>query len=385
MLLNRTKKLRIMKIYTLAIYKSIFIVLLTLVLPNSGIHAQPLDYKGKISLIASGSGSYVMESGVGIRYFTLETGIYPGYYLTNRFLAFGGFSHFVYSSQFSPERFNINTLSGGGRYYFFKRHSLFLEANLNAGKVSSDSMNFGVLQGGLGIGANFIFVRPTFGGNISLEAVFKFNSELTELPKMTINQETFLDILGTTIGFKYSFPSLPKGTITTKGNDKQPGTTQNLHYIRLINPFNSVFYSYEKAIGSKFSLISSIGLNGLSYLYSDLKGLYVQGMIEPRFVYGIGNRKSRHQVTINNSSDYLGIEFGIRKVFSELNFQGDEDLLITPRWGLRRSITKALFFDINLGGQFTFWQMKSIEFNPIIDFSLNLVILKRERKIDDDL
>lgn len=374
-----------MKSFSHSMFKTIFIFLFTLILPFGRNIAQPLDYKGKISLIASGSGSYVMESGVGIRYFTLETGIYPGYYLTNRFLVFGGFSHFAFSNKLSLEKFNINTLSAGGRYYFFNQHGLFLEANLSSSKVLSDSGNFGVIKGGFGAGINFLFVRPTFGGNMSLELVFKFNSVLSKSIEITDNEQTYLNVLGSTIGLKYNFPSLSPGKIRTKGNANQPSETQSLHYIRLIDPFTSVFYSYEKAAHPKFTIVTSIGLRGLNFLFSNDPGIYLQGMVEPRYVYGMQNRKSRNQVTVNNSSDYLGLEFGLRKPILLDGTATREDLLIYPSWGMRRCLSRNLFIDFNFGAQLYYWQMKSIEIIPKFSFSLNFVLAKRMKTSITDL
>lgn len=108
-------------------------------------------------------------------------------------------------------------------------------------------------------------------------------------------------------------------------------------------------YSYEQRLGGSFSLIGRLGMvpNGF-YLYNDPGEFSFSASctpavtLEPRFYTNVKRRINKGKSTYKNAADFVSIK---------VDYLLEEDLLITPMYGIRRTFGKHWFGEFSAGAK----------------------------------
>lgn len=112
-------------------------------------------------------------------------------------------------------------------------------------------------------------------------------------------------------------------------------------------------YAYEQSFGGNFTLIGRAGLMpvGLDY-YKDAVNFNASfssafGVtLEPRFYTSMQRRAMMRRPSYNNASDFVGLK-------TSLLFYDDNDVTLTPVYGIRRSYGRHWFGELTGGAQFS--------------------------------
>lgn len=116
----------------------------------------------------------------------------------------------------------------------------------------------------------------------------------------------------------------------------------------------SLSLSYERALGRQFSVnalavLSSTlygGESGLNYFVSPVFSL------KPRYYYNFDKRARKGRKVINNSADFLMLSGSYYSDFFTITNTDRQErnfLLLTPMWGMRRTLGKRITFEFALG------------------------------------
>jgi hypothetical protein len=145
---------------------------------------------------------------------------------------------------------------------------------------------------------------------------------------------------------------------------EQPTEVKSLNKIRL--NLLSLHYEREQKIGKLTTVYGGAGLAGtflIEYNYNYMAGSETRTYFDLapnayagiRKYYNFENRIKKGKKTINNASNYFGLD--VATYFSPF-FKGgninqynviDFEIGITPQWGIQRSIGKKTNFELSLG------------------------------------
>lgn len=144
----------------------------------------------------------------------------------------------------------------------------------------------------------------------------------------------------------------------------QPTEVKSLNKIRL--SLLSLHYEREQKIGKLTTAYVGAGIAGtflLEYHYNYVAGGDTKTYFDLspnlyagiRKYYNFENRIKKGKKTINNASNYFGIDVAsyfspfLKKGNTSLYNPVDFELAITPQWGIQRSIGKKTNFELSLG------------------------------------
>lgn len=144
----------------------------------------------------------------------------------------------------------------------------------------------------------------------------------------------------------------------------QPAEVKSLNKIRL--NLLSLNYEREQKIGQLTTVYVGAGLAGtflIEYNYNNISGSDTKTYFDLspnlyagiRKYYNFENRIKKGKKTINNASNYFGLD--VASYFKPLLKEGnvnqynvvDWEIGITPQWGIQRSIGKKTNFELSLG------------------------------------
>ena len=130
------------------------------------------------------------------------------------------------------------------------------------------------------------------------------------------------------------------------------GIQKNIHSFNL-SPL-TMNYSYEYSCIKEGKIITKLGLSFGGAHTDELQwGLTPKISMEGRYYYNLLERKNKQKNINGNSANYLalGANYCFDKVIlgnsNDINF--DQYYSLETKWGLKRSIFKKLFFELNIG------------------------------------
>lgn len=282
--------------------------------------------------------------------YTIDLGVKGGYFFTPRLLTMVGIEGRFSESNLTDklEQWRILSISPGFRYYFTPRNRLFIESGMQYGQFtyrSEASDSFSFLQAGIGGGVNFLFYHGFAGGRLMFECVFRYNFNLAEKP-VNVNRAHLLNFLGSGFGITYIFPALPAAAPIQK-IPVEP--IKGLHSFQFDPNARRISYKYEMPMRNLNTLGIELTVDEFMGVF-DTDMLFVPGIrLDLRNYYGYFKRQERGQITTNRSSDFVSFVIVCRLLYEENAEEPIFQFGFIPRWGVRRTITGSLFFEMAIG------------------------------------
>lgn len=308
------------------------------------------------------------------KYFQYELHPKVGYFVSSRFMPFIGFNYTRASTTFTEyyQGSAIYALSPGIRYYFTKKNRLFLETGFQYGQTKVDEPNvkaYNFFQVGYGIGVNLLMAQGIGNGKFSLELLFRLNTDLTDRPE-NVNIDGTISTLGTGIGLNYILPFSSLKTYAFSNHS--PENVQSMHILKTDLPFG-LSYGYEKAVSDKTVINFELSAKEIMGLFSEDTYFVPQIKIEPRHYYGYSKRRSRGQIVIFNSSDFLAGELSYQRLWTKDNIANYWQINLIPKWGLRRSLFRQIIFEGTVGPKISYNIEKKTRVEPFFETRIGYV------------
>ena len=118
-------------------------------------------------------------------------------------------------------------------------------------------------------------------------------------------------------------------------------------------------YNYEQVVAPKLTISAGASLRPLADSYynwydgssSTVWGIYPSISLDPRWYINYNKRVKKGKMVTNNSSNFVSLMF---EYVPDIAIIGDDGiiyptLLVTPRWGMRRSFSERFFMEFAAG------------------------------------